>query len=63
MVAKLRKWEHLEDRKCLNCGKRFIAMIYVCQAGALKGNWIVSSTYCSTKCLNEFNKKLEESND
>ena len=60
MVGKLRKWEHLEERKCLECGKRFVTKIWICQAGALKGEWIIGSTYCSTKCSNKFRKKLEE---
>jgi len=61
MEAKLRKWEHLEERKCLDCGKHFVTKIWICQAGALKGSWMIGSCYCSTKCSNKFRKKLEES--
>ncbi|MFH1275954.1 MAG: hypothetical protein ABIH82_02495 [Candidatus Woesearchaeota archaeon] len=56
--AKLRKWEYLEARKCLNCGKRFVAKVWVCQAGPLKGEWIISSTTCSTKCERIMRKKF-----
>ena len=60
---KLRSWEHLEDRTCLVCPKYFVAKIYICQAGICKGDWIISSVYCSTKCSQKGRKLIREADD
>jgi len=59
----LRKWEHLEDRKCLICGKSFVAKIYWAYGGtraSLGDHWIISSVYCSTKCSKKGHKIFME---
>ncbi|MCK5293898.1 MAG: hypothetical protein KAJ49_04550 [Arcobacteraceae bacterium] len=59
----LRKWEHLEDRKCLVCDKFFVAKIYWAYGGKnpLGDHWIISSVYCSTKCSKKGRKLMRES--
>ena len=58
-MTKLRKWEHLEERKCLECGNFFVTKIWVCQSGILKGRWMIGSFYCSTDCSEKGRKKLK----
>jgi len=59
----LRKWEHLEDRRCLVCQTPFVAKIYWAYGGKnpLGDHWIISSVYCSTKCRKKADKLFKES--
>ena len=59
----LRKWEHLEDRRCLVCQTPFVAKIYWAYGGTniLHDHWVISSVYCSTKCRKKADKLFKES--
>jgi len=61
----LRKWEYLEDRRCMICKKPFIAKIYWAYGGTnlLGDHWVVSSVYCSTKCSEKGHKMFLESDN
>jgi len=58
-----RKWEHLEERKCLICDKFLVTKIYWAYGGTnpLCDHWIISSVYCSTKCSRKGHKMFRES--
>lgn len=60
---KLRNFEHLDERKCLTCGKFYVTKLWICQSGMLKGHWIIGSMYCSTKCSKKFRDKLRKSEE
>ena len=55
-----RKWEHLENRRCIICKKPFVAKIYWNYSGEniLQDYWVISSVYCSTKCSKEGYKRF-----
>lgn len=59
---KLRKFEYVEDRRCLMCDKPFVAQIYWAYGGKKMAfdHWIISSVYCSTKCSRKGHKIFRE---
>lgn len=58
----LRKWEHLEDARCIVCKTPFVAKKYWAYGGEdiLKDYWVISSVYCSTKCSRKGHKMFSE---
>lgn len=61
-TKELRKWEYLEEQKCLVCRKPFVAKVYWAYGGTNLGfdHWVISSVYCCTKCAREGHKRFKE---
>lgn len=63
MKSPLRKFEYLQETKCVNCKKKIVAKVFRAYGGTNPKHdyWVISSVYCSTKCSKIGDKKFKAS--